>query len=333
MIEKRKVAVIGTGGTISSVGRHPFDLIDYDANGKMLGVEEVLALLPEAPAHIEVIPVPFRAMSSTEMYFAEWSELISRCSDLVRYMPDLAGIVITHGTASLEETAYFLNLTLKVSIPVVMVGSQRPSNAMSSDAGLNLYNALRVAAEPAASGLGVLVVLNDEIHAAREVTKTSTYRLQTFSSPDVGVLGHCDADAIAFYRRPMRLGAPQTEFDISKLNGLPKVTISYSYTGADGESISDMVRERAKGIVVAGFAPGCCTDGETEALKAAAASGVVVVMSTRAGSGRVGDGVALRDNGFVAADNVNPQKARLLLSLALTQTKDPRGIARIFETY
>jgi L-asparaginase len=123
MIEKRKVAVIGTGGTISSVGRHPFDLIDYDANGKMLEVEEVLALLPEAPAHIEVIPVPFRAMSSTEMYLAEWSELISRCSDLMRYMPDLAGIVITHGTASLEETAYFLHLTLKVSIPVVMVGS------------------------------------------------------------------------------------------------------------------------------------------------------------------------------------------------------------------
>src|SRR5260370_5620380 len=255
MTEKRKVAVIGTGGTISSVGRHAFDLIDYDANGKMLEVEEVLALLPKAPANIEVIPVPFRAMSSTEMYFAEWSELISKCSDLVRDMPDLAGIVITHGTASLEETAYFLHLTLKVSIPVVMVGSQRPSNAMSSDAGLNLYNALRVAAEPAASGLGVLVVLNDEIHAAREVTKTSTYRLQTFRSPAAGLLAHCDADAIAFYRRPMRLGAPQTEFDISRLTSLPKVTISYSSTVPNAQSISHMLPPSPQTPSVPAFTP------------------------------------------------------------------------------
>jgi L-asparaginase len=333
MTEIRKVAFIGTGGTIAAVGRDAYDLIDYDANGTMLDSAGVLGLLPRAPDGVEVVPVLLPPVSSTNVYFDDWRRLVSICDELVRDEPDLAGIVIAHGTASLEETAYFLQLTLKVSVPVALVGSQRPSNAVSSDAALNLYNALRVAAEPSSRGLGVLVVLNDEIHAAREVAKTSTYRLHAFRSPELGALGHCDGDAIAYYRKPVRKGAPDTEFDVFGFDTLPKVGISYSHTGADGCVIRALTRAGMRGIVVAAFAPGCFTVDELDALREAVAAGVTVVVSNRAGSGRVGDGKELRENGLIAADNLNPQKARLLLALALTVTSDPGEIARIFKTY
>jgi L-asparaginase len=333
MTDLRKVALIGTGGTISAVGSDPYDLIDYYANGQMLDAAGVLGLLPRVPAGIDVITVPLLPISSTGIYFNEWKQLVSACDDLVRDVPNLVGIVISHGTASMEETAYFLNLTLKVRVPVVLVGSQRPSNALSSDAGLNLYNALRVAADPDSWGLGVLVVLNDEIHAAREVTKTSTYRLQTFRSPDVGLLGHCDGDSIAYYRLPVRLAAPNTEFDLAGMDSLPKVGISYSHTGSDGCVIRAFIAAGMRGIVVAAFAPGCFTSGELAALREAVAAGIKVVVSTRAGSGRIGDRAELRENGLIAADNLNPQKARLLLALALTRAADLEKIKRIFATY
>jgi L-asparaginase len=252
---------------------------------------------------------------------------------LTREHPGLDGIVIGHGTATLEETAYFLNLTLKTSVPVVLVGAQRPSSALSSDAGMNLVNAIRVAASPEARGMGVLVVLNDEIHAAREVTKTSTLRLQTFRTPDFGVLGHADADAVVFYRQPVRCRAPDTEFDISALDALPRVDISYSYAGADGTAVRAFAAAGARGIVSAGFAPGFSAPGEAEALKAAVSQGIVVVQSTRAGSGRTFQSSRLKAGGLLIADNLNPQKARILLSLALTNGQDDEEIMRIFRTY
>ena len=169
---------------------------------------------------------------------------------------------------------------------MVLVGAQRPSSALSTDAGLNLVNAIRVAASPEARGMGVLVVLNDEIQAAREVTKTSTLRLQTFRTADFGVLGHADGDAVAFYRRPLRRCAPDTEFDIRALDALPRVDIAYAYAGGDGTAVRAFIAAGAKGIVSAGFAPGFAPPGDFEALKEAVAQGVVVVQSTRAGSGR-----------------------------------------------
>ena len=190
----------------------------------------------------DVMPVRYRNIPSPAIGFAGL-EGAGRAvlGSLSRDHPDLAGIVIGHGTATLEETAYFLNLTVKVSVPVVVVGAQRPSSALSSDAGMNLVNAIRVAASPEARGMGVLVVLNDEIHAAREVTKTSTLRLQTFRTPDFGVLGHADGDAVAFYRRPIRRHAPDTEFDIAELEAMPRVDISYSYAGGDGVAVRAFV--------------------------------------------------------------------------------------------
>ena len=181
--------------------------------------------------------------------------------------------------------------------------------------------------------MGVLVLLNDEIHSAREVTKTATLRLQTFRTPDFGVLGHADGDAVVFYRQPVRRRAPDTEFDVTARDSVPRVDVSYSYAGADGTAVRAFVAAGAKGIVSAGFAPGFSTPAEAEALKEASRHGVIVVQSTRAGSGRTFQTARLKEAGMLVADNLNPQKARILLSLALTKTSDPNEIARMFRTY
>jgi L-asparaginase len=328
-----RVAFIGTGGTIASVGRGPLDLQDYAVAGVMLHAEELLARFPAVQEVAEVVPVRFRAVPSTQVAWPEWRELLLLCDRLVAEDPGLAGIVIGHGTATLEETAYFLSLTLKVPVPVVVVGAQRPASALSTDAGMNLVNAVRVAASPEARGLGALVLLNDEIHAAREVTKTSAGRLQTFRAPDFGCLGHADGDRIAWYRRPLRRTAPDTEFDVRGLDALPRVDVSLSYAGADGAAVHAFVAAGARGIVFAGFAPGFVTPAEAEALREAVRAGVAVAQSTRAGSGRAFPTTRVLESGFIPADNLTPQKARILLSLALTVTRDPREIARMFAEY
>ena len=329
----RKVAFIGTGGTISSIGKGPLDLIDYTAQGKMVHAHEIVAAVPELKEVAEVEVVKYRNIPSPAIGFAEWKELVALCDQLVRETPDLAGIVIGHGTATLEETAYFLNLTLKVSVPVVVVGSQRPLSGLASDAATNLVAAVRTAASPASVGRGVLVVLNDEIQAAREVTKTSTFRLQTFRTPDFGVLGSVDGEHVRYYRRTERRNAPETEFDIAALDALPRVDVAYSYAGSDGAAIHAFLAAGAKGIVLAAFAPGMVTPGEQAAVEAARAKGVVVVVSTRAGSGVALDPLRLRTLGVLSADNLNPQKARLLLALALSVTDDAAELRRVFATY
>jgi L-asparaginase len=329
-----KVAVIGTGGTISSIGVGPFDILDYIAQGHMLQVDELVAKFPEVETYAEVIPVRFKAIPSPNITFDDWKSLVLIIDETVAKHPDLAGIVITHGTATLEETAYFLSLTVKVDIPVVIVGAQRPASALSTDAAMNLANAIRTAASPDARGLGCLVLLNDEIHAAREVTKTSTTRLQTFRSPDFGVLGHADGDAVVFYRKPIRKTYPDTEFDVRALDALPRVDIVYAYAGSDGTAARAFVAAGAKGIVSAAFAPGFTGEGDGAVLADAVKShGLTVVISTRAGSGRTFKGVRHAENGFLIADNLNPQKARILLCLALTVTNEPAEIERMFLTY
>jgi L-asparaginase len=330
---KPKVAFIGTGGTIASVGTGPLDLQNYGATGKVMHADEIVARFPETALVADVVPVRYRNVPSTAIDFADWKALVLLCEKLASENPDLAGVVIGHGTATLEETAYFLSLTLKIDLPVVMVGAQRPSSALSTDAGLNLVNAIRVAASPEARGIGVLVLLNDEIHAAREATKTSTLRLQTFRSRDFGVLGHADGDAIAFYRRPIRRCYPDTEFNVRTLEAIPRVDIAYAYAGGDGTAVRAFIAAGAKGIVSAGFAPGFAPPGEFEALKEAVAQGIVVVQCTRAASGRTFRGTRLANAGFLIADNLIPQKARILLSLALTVTSDQEQIARMFRTY
>lgn len=333
MTVKPKVAIVGTGGTISSLGAGPFDLVDYGATGARLQTDELIAKFPSLHDLAEIILVRYKAVVSMDLHFPDWKEMVLICDRVAAEHVDLAGIVIVHGTATLEETAYVLSLTAKVRVPIVVMGAQRPPNAMSSDAGLNLANAIRVASAQEARDMGALVVLNDEIHAAREVTKTSTFRLHTFRSPDFGILGHADADAIAFYRRPLRRVAPDTEFDIRGLATLPRVDIAYAYAGSDGTAVRAFIAAGAKGIVSAGFAPGSTSSDEYEALREAAAQGIVVVQSTRVGSGRTYRRTPLREAGIHVADNLNPQKARILLALALTHTAEAAEIERIFRTY
>ncbi len=334
MSQLPKVAVIGTGGTITSISAiGPLDLYEYTATGKMMEADQLVAKFPEVHQVADIIPIRFKAVPSTAVAFPEWKQVVLEADKAVASIPDLAGIVVLHGTATLEETAYALNLTAKVKVPIIVVGSQRPASALSTDAGLNLVNAVRVASHPESRGLGVLVCLNDEIQAAREVTKTSTARLQTFRSPDFGALGHADGDKITYYRRPVRTAAPNTEFDIRGLDALPRVDIAYSYAGNDGEAIRAFVKVGAKGIVAAGFAPGMLAPAEMEAFKAAVAAGVTVVVSSRAGSGRTFPSSKIVESGFITADNLTPQKARILLALALTRTQDRGEITRMFATY
>jgi L-asparaginase len=331
---KRRVALIGTGGTISSIGRDSLDLWEYMDTSRKAEPVELLQRFPEVAGAAEIIPVGFRSVGSTAIGPAEWLALTAAVHDAVGREAPLDGLAITHGTATLEETAYFLHLTLKVDAAVVLVGAQRPASGLSSDAGLNLLNAVRVAGSPEARGLGVLVLLNDEIQSARDVTKSSTLRLEAFRSHDLGMLGYADPDGrVAIYRRPVRRHAPDTEFDVRGRSELPRVDIAASYAGADGTAIRAFVAVGARAIVSASLPPGVVTPVETEALLEARKQGVLIVMSSRAGSGRVLPRTLLRRQGLVVADNLTPQKARVLAMLALTRTDDPAEVQRMFDEY
>ncbi len=331
---KARVALIGTGGTISSIGRDSLDVWEYMDTARKAEPDELLQRFPEVPAAAEIVPVKYRAVGSTAIGPADWLALVTTVHDALAREAPLNGVVITHGTATLEETAYFLNLTLRTDAPVVIVGAQRPATGLSSDAAMNLLNAVRVAASPEARGLGVLVLLNDEIQAAREVTKASTLRLETFRSPDLGMLGYADPDGrIAIYRKPTRRHAPDTEFDVRGRIDLPRVDVVASYAGADGTAIEAFVAAGARAIVSASLPPGVTTPAEGDALLQARRRGVLIVLSSRAGSGRVLPRTVLRERGFVVADNLNPQKARVLAMLALTRSDDPAEVQRIFDEY
>jgi len=330
-----RIAVIGTGGTISSLGASSLDVLDYPDFGQKLTCEALLDRFPETRLVADPMPVTFRQVGSTDIGPKDWIEIRTLIHRIAREEPAIAGFVIPHGTATLEETAFFLNLTLALATaqPVVLVGAQRPASALGTDAGMNLVNALRVAGSPEARGKGVLVVLNDEIHAARDVVKTSTYRVQTFRSFDFGALGHVDGDGPHFYRAPLKAHMPDTPFAGSELADLPRVDILYSYAGADGDLVRAAVAAGARGLVSAGFAPGSPSPDQREAFIEAARSGTVIVQCTRAASGRVAPRRHLRESGLVAGEDFSPQKARILLMLMLTASSDIAEIQQAFQAY
>jgi L-asparaginase len=329
-----RIAVIGTGGTISSLGASSLDVLDYPDFGQKLTAEALIERFPETRLVADPITVTFRQVGSTEIGPKEWLELRALIHRTARDDPAIVGFVIPHGTATLEETGFFLNLTLAVSQPVVLVGAQRPASALGTDAGMNLVNALRVAGSPESRGKGVLAVLNDEIHAARDVVKTSTYRVQTFRSLDFGALGHVDGDGVHFYRSPLRAHMPDTAFSGLDLAApLPRVDIVYSYAGADGALVDAAAAAGARGIVSAGFAPGSPTPEQRVAFERATKAGIVVVQCSRAFSGRVAPRRRLRESGIVAGEDFSPQKARILLMLALSTTSDIAAIQQAFQAY
>jgi L-asparaginase len=331
--DPRRVALIVTGGTIDSIGVDRLDLAWYIEAEKRLGPGEMLDQIPEVSKIARVEEIPFRRLPSHGLVVKDWLDLVRVIHEI--FDGDRAdGLVITHGTNTLEETAYFLNLVLKTDRPVVLVGAMRPASGLSPDGPLNLLNAVRVAADPESRARGVLVTLNDTIHGGRDVKKTATYRVQTFEGGDLGPLGYADTDGrVVFYHRTDRRHTVESEFDVRGLETLPRVDVVVSYVGADGTMIDAAVAAGASGIVSAGTGAGRPTTLEDKALTRAHERGVVICQSTRVGSGRVVRAPALVRRGFVAADNLVPWKARALLSLALVRTKDPAEIQRMFDEY
>ena len=329
-----RIAVILTGGTINSVGNDRLDLAWYMEAGKRLKEGELVGQVPELKEIAQVREVAFRRLPSHALVDKDWLELLRTIHAL--FDEDQAdGVVITHGTNTIEETAYFLNLTLKTDKPVVVVGSMRPSSAISADGYLNILNAVKVAADPGSRGRGCLLVMNDTIFNGRDVTKNSTYRVEAFQSRDLGPLGFADADGkVVYYHQATRRHTAATDFDVRGRQSLPRVDIVLSYVGADGTFIEAAANAGAKGIVSAATGAGRPTPAEDTAFdKAYKEKGMLMCLCSRVASGRVVRSPGLAKRGFVAGDNLQPWKARILLSLALTTTSNADDIQRMFDTY
>lgn len=334
MSELPRVALIITGGTIDSVGKDRLDLAWYIEAGKRLNTGELLNQLPELNSIARVEEVPFRRLPSHALVDKDWLDMVRTIHSI--FDGNRAdGVVITHGTNTIEETAYYLNLTVKTDKPVVVVGSMRPASAISADGYLNLVNAVKVAADPNSRGRGAMLVMNDTIYSGRDVTKTATYRVQAFQARDLGPLGFADADGkVVYYHQTAKKHTAQTEFDVRALQSLPRVDVVVSYVGADGAMIDAAAAAGAKGIVSAATGAGRPTPAEDEAFdRAYKEKGVMMCLCSRVGSGRVVRSPGLTRRGFVAGDNLQPWKARVLLALALTKTNNADEIQRMFDTY
>jgi L-asparaginase type II len=326
------VMILATGGTIAGTGATATTTVGYTA--ATIGVEALIAAVPELAKVARVSGEQVFQIASENMTPDNWLRLGRRVNELLA-RDDVAGVVITHGTDTLEETAYFLDLVVKSAKPIVLVGAMRPATAISADGPMNLYNAVALAASREAVGRGVLVCMNDRIDAARDVTKTNTVALDTFRSPELGVLGMMEGGRPAFYRTADRAHTTATEFDIKDLRELPKVGIALAYAGSGRIAIDAMVAAGVKGIVNAGVGDGSLSVEVRAALVEARAKGIVVVRASRIPGGAVARNGEADDDAldFVVADNLSPQKARILLALALTRTTDTREIQRMFRRY
>ncbi|HEV8108080.1 MAG TPA: asparaginase [Burkholderiales bacterium] len=328
-----RVHILGTGGSISGIGPHRLDYTLYPEAGKKLTAEQMLERIPEARELAELTGEDVLQVGSPSIGPKEWLQLSNRVHALLG--PDgVKGIVVTHGTATLEETAYFLHLTVKSDRPVVVTGAMRPPSAIGTDADLNLLDAIRLAATPEAAGRGVLTILNNEIQSARDVTKSNAFRVDTFDSRDFGVLGYVDSDArVLFYRAVTRPHTTATPFDVRGRNELPRVDIVYSYAGADGVLVDALTERRPNGMVLVGFGGGSYPGAFLEAGKRAVQAGIPVVLATRSWNGRVVITPKKDADGFIVCDDLMPQKARILLMLALTVTRERKAIQDMFHKY
>jgi L-asparaginase len=328
------VHVIATGGSISALGPHRLDYTLYPEIGRRLSVEEMLARIPEASQVAEVSAENLLRVGSSSIGPAEWLQLAGRIDALFGAAQPPQGVVITHGTATLEETGYFLHLAVKSDRPVVLTGAMRPPSSLGTDADLNLMDAIRLAAAPHAARRGVLTVLNNEIQSARDVTKSNAFRVETFDSRDFGCLGYVDADGqVLFYRDVARPHTAATPFDVRGTRTLPRVDIVYAYAGADGVLI-DALRERGTdGLVLAGFGGGTYPAAFLAAGERAVEAGIPVVLATRSTAGRVVMTPRKAEAGFIVSDDLMPQKARILLMLALGITRERAGLQEMFYRY
>ena len=329
-----RVHFVATGGTISN------------RDGGRLSAEELAKSMPGVERFARLTHEQFANVASSELSLAQWVGLSKRINDIFASDKELGGIVVTSGTDTLEETAFFLHLTVRDPRPVVVVGSMRNPSAVGYEGAANLLQGVRVAAEPASRNQGTLVVLNDEINSARNVTKTDALRLQTFRSREYGQLGVVDRDRVVYFNQITQRRNERSEFDISKVTELPRVDVIMVYQGASGDLIKAAVDNGAKGIVMAVAGAGATSGTQGEGLNYAASKGVFIVTSTRTGSGRIAppqqraDPASkpsaqqlLRRQWTIAGEDHVPVKARVLLMVALTKTSDRGELQRIFSEY
>lgn len=325
------IVILATGGTIAGAA----------ATGTQAGyrsgavtIDAMLAAVPGITDLANVAGEQISNVGSQDMTMDIMLTLGKRINALLA-QPDIYGIVVTHGTDTMEETAFFLNLVVKSDKPVVMVGSMRPSTAVSADGPLNLYNAIGVAIDPNSKGRGVLVVMNDWIHGAHSLTKTSTTAIQTFMSPLRGLVGISTYGRNDFYNTPQWKHTTESEFEINNVTTLPRVDILYAYADMSPDLINASVASGARGIIIAGVGNGNMNQASLEAVANAAKKGTVVVRSSRVPTGTVGRNVEVNDDAMnlIASDELNPQKARILLMLALLKPRTPAQIQNLFYTY
>ncbi len=327
------VHFVATGGTISN------------REGGRLSAEELAKSMPGVERFARLTHEQFANVASSELSLAQWVGLSKRVNEVFATDKELAGVVVTSGTDTLEETAFFLHLTVRDPRPVVVVGSMRNPSTVGYEGAANLLEGVRVAADPASRNKGALVVLNDEINSARNVTKSDALRLQTFRSREYGQLGVVDRDRVVFFSQILQRHTAQSEFDITKVNDLPRVDVIMVYQGASGDLIKAAVDNGAKGIVIAVAGAGATSGTQNEGLAYAASKGVFIVTSTRTGSGRIAPpqqrqgapqltAEQQRRRQFtIAGEDHTPIKARVLLMVALTKTSDRNELQRIFSEY
>jgi L-asparaginase len=318
-------------GTLPSVGKDRMDLLRYRLSGiPRLSGQQMLEPLPEIAkiARVEVDKGNPWEMAT----YDDLRKLSLRVGELL-HSSDVDGVVWVQGTNTIEETAYFLSLTVQTEKPIVITGAQRPYNALSTDGPMNLIDAVRLACAPETRGKGAVVAFNGEINAARDVTKTNTYHLQTFRTRDLGLLGYIDPDKIEYYRTPQRRHTASSEFSLEGVQSLPYVDVLYIHTGARPGVANALVGLGAKGIVIASVGAGSPGNLDKEIGEILKNRTAVVVQSSRVGEGRIVRNNNWYETGMVVADNLSPQKAAILLSLALSKTSDPQQIQRFFDEY
>jgi glutamin-(asparagin-)ase len=330
MTQKANIIVIGTGGTIAGQGKAANNTAAYECS--VLGIGDILNTIPHAWALANLRTEQLLQNGSENFGNGHLLAIGQRVSALLA-QDDVDGAVIAHGTDTLEETAYFLHLTLKSPKPVVVVGSMRPPSAMSSDAALNLYDAIAVAAHPSSAGIGTLVVANDEIHTARDVVKSNSFKIEAFRSP-YGPLGYVIEGEPRYYRHPSRAHTLATPWSIGTLGSLPQVDIVYAYGALEARAVS-AIAARAQGLIYAGTGNGNVATHLIEPLRDAARCGVQVVRASRTGSGIVLRNGAQPDDayGWLTVEDQIPSKARILLMLGLTQSRELQALQDFFARY
>jgi len=328
-----KIKVLATGGTIAGA-----QATQADAGYKSgtFSVDDLIKAVPQLKKIAEMTGEQVANIGSQTMNHEVWLKLAGRVNEVLK-SDDTDGVVITHGTDTMEETGYFLSLLVKSDKPVVLVGSMRPATAISADGPINLYNGVALAGNPEARGRGPLIVINDTIHYARETQKMHSTRMDTFQSPNRGIAGMMNTGKAFFYSANTVRHTTKSEFSLSGLTvaSLPRVEVVYSYANLGGELIDALVSQGVKGIVLAGVGDGNSTDAAIAALEKAAKKGVAVVRCSRTGSGVVDRNVEINDDklGFIAGMELNAQKARILLMLGLSKTSDVKKLQEYFYQY